>query len=132
MSLQLRCGETCVWQKPGFTTRCEADRCNVTAERWAQIEELFHRAIESDPENRTAVLDEACVNDSELRKEVEALLSSEKSARSRVQAAVRSEYKKFAFSLIGATVSHYRITGGVDSGGMGLVYRAEDIRLGRN
>jgi eukaryotic-like serine/threonine-protein kinase len=104
----------------------------VTAERWAQIEELFHRAIESDSENRAAVLNEACVNDAELRKEVEALLSSEKGARSCMQAAVRSEYKKFTFSLIGATVSHYRITGGVDAGGMGLVYRAEDIRLGRN
>jgi serine/threonine protein kinase/Tol biopolymer transport system component/DNA-binding winged helix-turn-helix (wHTH) protein len=33
--------------------------------------------------------------------------------------------------LIGRQVSHYRVLGVVGRGGMGLVYRAEDIRLGR-
>ena len=34
----------------------------MTPERWAQIEELFHRAAESDPQRRAAVLDETQVN----------------------------------------------------------------------
>ena len=34
-------------------------------------------------------------------------------------------------SLIGSRVSHYRVLGAVGGGGMGLVYRAEDVRLGR-
>jgi serine/threonine protein kinase/Tol biopolymer transport system component len=100
-------------------------------ERWAQIEELFHRAIECDGSERDLLLDQECNGDLDLRREVEALLSSDSSARFRVQDAVDSGVRDFGFSMVGEVVSHYRVLEALGGGGMGLVYRAEDMKLGR-
>jgi serine/threonine protein kinase/Tol biopolymer transport system component len=103
----------------------------VDSQRWTQIEELFHRVYECDPTQRGRLLEEACNGDSELRDAVEVLLAGGEGAANDLQAAVHSGLDAVAFPLVGETISHYRILGGIDTGGMGSVYRAEDIKLGR-
>jgi len=51
-------------------------------ELWLKAEELFHAALERPPEARRAFLDEACGEDSELRRQVEALVAKDERAGS--------------------------------------------------
>ena len=46
-------------------------------ERWRRVEELFHAALERDPSERRAFLEQVCGGDGELLSDVSSLLARE-------------------------------------------------------
>jgi len=105
-------------------------------ERWQQLDQLFHSALEQAPDQRAAFLDKVCAGDESLRRQVEALLGAHEKAGSFIQKpALEVEARSLAYvqpdSVVGQTLGHYKIITSIGAGGMGEVYLAQDIQLGR-
>ena len=47
----------------------------MSDERWTIVDRLFDAALEREPHERAAFLDEACADDEALRREIESLLA---------------------------------------------------------
>jgi serine/threonine protein kinase/Flp pilus assembly protein TadD len=107
----------------------------VEAERWRQIERLFHSALRRAPQDRDALLAEACSGDAELRREVESLLAEHERGGSLLVTAaadLAADWAQHQHQLTAEqTLGHFRILSPLGKGGMGEVYLAEDLKLRR-
>src|SRR6202171_3588453 len=107
-------------------------------DRWQQIKELYHAALEREESQRVAYLHEVCAGDDALRQEVESLLAQQEAAGSFLETpAIEAVVKVLAedqsqSSLVGQQLGLYKIISLLGVGGMGEVYQAHDTKLRRD
>src|SRR5206468_8671517 len=108
----------------------------MTPARLQTIKDIFHAALDCEPDQLNAFLDEACAGDEVLHANVEALLASHRQVGNFIETPVASlaasiVEKGRAKLLVGQTIGHYKLSERIGTGGMGEVYLATDSIAGR-
>ena len=104
-------------------------------DRWKRTEELYHAASALHADARAAFLRDACRDDDAMRRDVESLIAADANGLLdgpglAVPADLDLDLR--SASMAGHTLGGYHLQELLGAGGMGEVYRARDIKLGRD
>jgi eukaryotic-like serine/threonine-protein kinase len=105
----------------------------MTPDLWERLKPLYHAALEIPEEERANFISGACGDDDQVREELAALLKATDESTAFSDSPIKGLFPSKAdpFSVGTLILDRFRIVRHLGSGGMGDVYEATDLELGR-